>query len=139
MNKVKAKPKCLNCDNIVPKNPNKYCCQKCQMSYQYKAYIERWLNGQETGNISPKSNLSVSCHVKRWLIETRGNKCEKCNWNKVNKITNKVPIQVNHIDGNSLNTVPNNIESLCPNCHSLTSTYGGLNRGYGRKNRYKNS
>jgi hypothetical protein len=25
------------------------------------------------------------------------------------------------------------LEILCPNCHSLTPTYGGLNRGKGRK------
>jgi hypothetical protein len=26
---------------------------------------------------------------------------------------------------------------LCPNCHSLTPTYGFLNKGNGRKKRYK--
>lgn len=138
MNKKKEKSKCLNCDNIVPRKPNKYCCQRCQIDYQYKKYIKRWLNRKETGNISINSNIAVSAHVRKWLIEVRGEQCEKCSWNNINPYTNKIPLQINHKDGNSLNTVPENIELLCPNCHSLTSTYGGLNRGNGRKARYKN-
>lgn len=131
----KERPKCLNCKKPVPRKPNKYCCGKCQMDYQYKQYIKRWLEGKETGN--HKSNMQVSEHVKKWLKETRGEKCEKCNWNTINEFSGNVPVQMNHIDGNSLNTVPKNIELLCPNCHSLTPTYGNLNRGNGRKNRYK--
>ncbi len=133
MNK-KEKPKCLNCENTVPRRPNKYCCNKCQMKYQHKLYIKRWLKGQETGNISIDSNLAVSTHVKIWIKETRG---EKCEWKEINKYTKKIPLQVNHIDGNSSNTVPKNIELICPNCHSLTPTYGALNKGNGRKSRYK--
>ena len=30
-----------------------------------------------------------------------------------------------------------NFEVLCPNCHSLTSTYKSLNKGKGRKDRKK--
>ena len=136
INKV-IKPKCLNCENTVPRNPNIYCGQRCQLSHQYKLYIERWLNKKETGNISISGNLKTSNYIKRWIRETRGEKCEKCGWKKINKFTNKIPLQVNHIDGNSENTVPENIELLCPSCHSLTSTFGGANRGNGRKNRYK--
>ena len=40
-----------------------------------------------------------------------------------------------HIDGNSENNNIENLELLCPNCHSLTPTFGALNKGKGRKNR----
>ena len=59
----------------------------------------------------------------------------KCGWSERNPITKKVPIQMEHIDGNSENNSIENLELLCPNCHSLTPTFGALNKGRGRKNR----
>lgn len=135
MNYIKEKPKCLNCKKPVPRRPNLYCSPQCHIEHKYKIYIERWLEGKETGNQS--FGIRVSNYVKRWLKEIRGNKCEKCNWGKVNKISGTVPIEVNHIDGNSSNTVPENLELLCPNCHSLTSNYKALNKGNGRAYRRK--
>ena len=35
------------------------------------------------------------------------------------------------------NNKENNLILLCPNCHSLTSTYKGANRNFGRKDRKK--
>ena len=61
----------------------------------------------------------------------------KCNWCEINKVTGKVPIQLEHIDGNSNNNNLDNLELLCPNCHSLTETYGYLNKGNGRDERKK--
>ena len=42
-----------------------------------------------------------------------------------------------YIDGHSENNSLPNLKLLCPNCHSLTPTYGFLNKGNGRKKRYK--
>jgi 5-methylcytosine-specific restriction endonuclease McrA len=70
------------------------------------------------------------------LAETFGEKCSDCGWSKVHPKTGKVPVQVDHIDGNPSNHSPQNLRLLCPNCHSLTSTYGALNKGNGRKERY---
>lgn len=41
------------------------------------------------------------------------------------------------IDGNYKNNREENLILLCPNCHSLTSTYKGANMNYGRKQRRK--
>jgi hypothetical protein len=46
-----------------------------------------------------------------------------------------VPIEVEHIDGDWRNSRVENLTLLCPNCHSLTATYRGLNRGRGRAKR----
>ena len=50
-----------------------------------------------------------------------------------NPVTNNVPIQLDHIDGNSDNNSLDNLKLLCPNCHSLTPTFGALNKGNGRE------
>jgi 5-methylcytosine-specific restriction endonuclease McrA len=54
-----------------------------------------------------------------------------CGWSEINKWTKKVPIELNHIDGNPENHNIKNLELLCPNCHSLTEFY--KRRGKGRK------
>lgn len=52
--------------------------------------------------------------------------CEKCNlttW-----LDQSIPLEVHHIDGNNENNELCNIQLLCPNCHSITDTYGGKNK-----------
>ena len=78
-----------------------------------------------------------SIHYKKYLIEMKGDKCEKCGWCEIHPTTGKVPIELEHKDGNSYNNKLNNLELLCPNCHSLTTTYRALNIGNGRKDRHK--
>ena len=41
------------------------------------------------------------------------------------------------LDGNYLNNSEDNLDLICPNCHSLTPTYKGANLGNGRKERNK--
>lgn len=131
---------CINCGKPFSKNTyrvaRKYCPTECQRIYIHKKYIKRWLAGKESGNCGGKKSLVyISSHVREWLIETRGNKCEKCGWCKTHPLSGTIPVQVNHIDGNAYNTIPENLELICPNCHSLTPTYGGYNRGNGRRSR----
>lgn len=54
--------------------------------------------------------------------------CMKCGWAEVNPHTGLIPTEVNHIDGNRRNCRPENLEILCPNCHSLTPTHKGANQ-----------
>lgn len=61
-----------------------------------------------------------------------------CGWNKKHSKTKRVPIQLEHIDGNSDNNKLKNCKILCPNCHSLTPTFGALNKGNGRTIRKNN-
>jgi 5-methylcytosine-specific restriction endonuclease McrA len=74
------------------------------------------------------------------LIRKHGAQCMLCNWNTPNIVTNKCPIELDHIDGNSNNNSLSNLRLLCPNCHSIQPTYKSLNKGNGRHsrmNRYK--
>ena len=102
------------------------------MEFQYRRYIERWLAGEVSGG---RAEGSVSRHVRRWLFERAGNKCEQCGWSRVHPVTKLIPLTVNHIDGNSENHRPENLQLLCGGCHMLTPNYGKLNQGLGRKKR----
>jgi 5-methylcytosine-specific restriction endonuclease McrA len=38
-----------------------------------------------------------------------------------------IPLEIDHIDGDSTNNSLDNFRILCPNCHAQTPTYRGLN------------
>jgi len=57
------------------------------------------------------------------VFEAKGRKCEKCGWSKTNPNSGKIPVEINHKNGNNKDWSPENVEILCPNCHSLTPKY----------------
>ena len=66
--------------------------------------------------------------MRNYLLKKHNYKCEKCGWGEINIFTNRVPLQIHHIDGNSENNVESNLQVLCPNCHSLTENFGSRNK-----------
>lgn len=108
-----------------------YCSNRCQLQAQYKIYIERWKAGLETGVAGA---AGISRYIRRYFIEEYGERCQQCGWEKRNPVTGKVPLTIDHIDGDCLNNSESNLRLLCPNCHSLTPNYGNLNKG--RSKRY---
>jgi hypothetical protein len=69
---------------------------------------------------------------RRYLVEKFGEQCSRCGWNERHPRTGRIPLEVEHIDGDWRNNTPANLTLLCPNCHSLTPTFRALNRGRGR-------
>ncbi len=63
---------------------------------------------------------------KRLLADgLKENKCEICNsstW-----LDKPLKLELHHVDGNRNNNLIENIQLLCPNCHSYTDTYKGKN------------
>lgn len=114
---------CYNCSKEIERR-NKYCSIKCQKEYEYKVYIDKWKNGQESGN---RGGYQISMHIKRYLYNKYKNRCARCGWGELNKYTGNIPLEIEHIDGNYENNKEENLILLCPNCHSLTSTYKGAN------------
>ena len=114
--------KCLMCDKTLNRS-EKYCSFKCQKDFRIRKAV---LNGTASHRTS-----------KAYLLSLYGEKCMECGWKEINPITKKVPIELEHIDGNSDNNDLSNLKILCPNCHSLTPTFKALNKGNGRHKRMK--
>lgn len=126
---------CLNCGKVLSNRQTKYCSNICQADYQHKQYINRWKSGEETGL---NGEYGISPHIRKYLMDKYFCKCQLCGWGETNTYTHTIPLEIHHIDGNYKNNNEDNLQLLCPNCHSLTETYKSHNKN-GRKQRAKYS
>lgn len=123
--------RCAHCNKPIAKYANKYCSNQCQSNYIYAKYIEDWHSGVVNGERGINTK-NLSGHIVRYIKEKYAMKCVLCGWDEVNKITGDSALEIDHIDGNSVNNDEDNLILLCPNCHSLTPSYKNLNKGSGR-------
>lgn len=56
------------------------------------------------------------------LVKKRGHKCECCGNSEWLKMP--IKLEVHHRDGDKRNCTEENLQLLCPNCHSFTDNYG---------------
>ena len=120
--------KCPRCGN-ESRRRGLYCSVSCSGLHETDKKIQLWLEGKHDGVCGKTSTVRW---IKRYLIEQRGEKCEMCGWGKRNTHTGKIPIELSHKDGNFKNNKIDNLELICPNCHSLTDSYKGANKKSGR-------
>lgn len=99
---------------IVGKSQNKFCNQECRDLFVLKTSDEKYFEGL----------LLDQKTVKKAYLRHNKEECILCKtgpvWN--GKI---LVLQLDHIDGDSDNNLPQNLQLLCPNCHSQTETFGG--------------
>lgn len=55
------------------------------------------------------------------------NKCEICGWKEKTQ-DGRIPLELDHINGDRKDNRLENLRILCPNCHNLQPTHRGLNR-----------
>jgi predicted nucleic acid-binding Zn ribbon protein/Zn finger protein HypA/HybF involved in hydrogenase expression len=60
--------------------------------------------------------------IKEGLKEHRCENCNNTEW-----LGQPIPIELHHIDGDNSNNLLENLQILCPNCHSLTETFRSKN------------
>lgn len=53
--------------------------------------------------------------------------CEECGWSKMTT-NGRLPLELDHINGDRADNRLDNLRILCPNCHSLKPTHRGLNQ-----------
>lgn len=91
----------------------KYCSNACSIADKKQRKWKEIANGKKCSQMV----------LRDYLLETRGNKCEKCNqsniWN--NEL---LSMQIHHKDGNKHNNNLDNLLVLCPNCHTQTDNWG---------------
>lgn len=88
------------------------------------------INKLRKGHRKPIEEMKSWTKIRVRVFEERGRDCSKCGWNK-ERHDGIIPTQINHKDGDRTNNHPDNLEVLCPNCHSLTEKfmfYGGSHR-----------
>lgn len=74
--------------------------------------------GSNIGSYALKLKL-----IKEKIFEHKCYNCGLTEWQG-----GKIPVELEHIDGNNINNLLSNLTLLCPNCHALTSTYRGKNK-----------
>lgn len=57
----------------------------------------------------------------------KSSKCELCGWAERSQ-DGRVPVELDHINGNHMDHRLENLRILCPNCHSLQATHRGRNK-----------
>lgn len=97
----------------------KYCDNNCQAMK-----IEK-----DTDILFEQGLIKGRPAIKKKLIARHGEHCFNCKLTEWQGV--KIPLEVHHINGAD-NNFPSNLQLLCPNCHALTPTWKGKNKGNGR-------
>lgn len=88
-----------------------------------KLGINRSLSDYLSNKFSITSNSLRLRLLREGVFQHQCSRCLNTLWEK-----QKIPLELEHIDGNKHNNSIDNLQLLCPNCHALTSTYRGRNR-----------
>jgi len=139
--RIKLPYKCRVCESII--NSKRLYCDSCNHDARlidskkyWKIKFDEYINSWKAGKISgSRGEGVVSAHIRKYIFIKYESKCSECEWSKINPITNNIPLEIDHIDGDWNNHKEDNLRLLCPSCHSLTPTYKSLNNGRGRTNR----
>lgn len=117
---------CCNTPFVYSNKSQRYCSRKCFGIIKKNITTVRKF---EKGLIDRRPTM------KRILLDRHGHKCQDSRCGIEMWHDQPVPLELDHIDGNAGNNMPDNVRLLCPNCHAMTPTSRGRNLGNGRKSR----
>jgi 5-methylcytosine-specific restriction endonuclease McrA len=99
------------------------------MAHQKGLPAPNRLHWSEVLTVAPVgSNRRETARLRRALLESgRPHECENCG-SDPEWLGAPLALHVDHIDGNSNDSRPENLRFLCPNCHSQTPTWARRSR-----------
>ena len=123
---------CTRCGNPIEVGCTSrvYCseCSKTRKEWKTQEKVNKWKSG-DTSEIESNKYKSLTNWAKNYLLSLHNYTCTECGWNTPNPTLGRPILTVDHVDGNWKNNQYDNLKVICYNCHTLTPTFGNLNRG----------
>jgi 5-methylcytosine-specific restriction endonuclease McrA len=148
---IKQCPKCSNeFDSYSKWGEKKFCSRKCANSRTFSEESRKKKSNALKGKSNPfsiKDKDAWAAKIKetalqkylatpfeelgienkrRRVFEEQNFCCSNCGISEWQG--KKIPLELEHKDGNNQNNERSNLEGLCPNCHSITETWRGRNK-----------
>ena len=125
---------------LVPAGGNYIQIQKAidRVSLDTSHFTGKGWRKNKTFTFQPRTQLDQvlvkgsnyqSFKLKRrlFLAGIKKPKCEMCGWAE-QASDGRIPVELDHINGDRTDNRLENLRILCPNCHSLQSTHRGKNQ-----------
>ena len=96
------------------------------LDFNYDAWREKLRQTRLNKYLATSFDELGMTNKRRRVFEEQKHVCNKCglsHWLDV-----PITLELEHKDGNTGNNTRDNLEALCPNCHSVTETWRGRNK-----------
>ncbi len=95
----------------------------------WKSDYKRAERVQDLYAVLVKGSRVQSHKLKKRLFHAglKQQKCEQCGWSEMSE-DGRIPVELDHINGDRYDNRIENLRILCPNCHSLQPTHRGKNK-----------
>jgi hypothetical protein len=97
----------------------------------FKPYVQRPL---EDVLVPGRWTSSHRLKLRLFRAGLKAPRCELCGWSEPAP-DGRVPVELDHVNGDRFDNRLENLRILCPNCHSLQPTHRGLNKQHLRQRR----
>jgi len=109
---------------VPPWMPTKFDIQKQVETREIRIEKTRPIQDYLTNKVPMQSEKLKVRLLNEGVLENKCHICENKGWQG-----KKIPLELDHIDGDHGNTRIKNLRLVCPNCHAQTSTYRVKKKG----------